>query len=538
MVASVVAMLAKRLSLPYTVTLVVAGLGLGMLPPHFSWLDLDRVRLTPELLFNIFLPMLLFEAAFHLSWPKFRQNLTAILLLAVPGVIVAVGLGGTFAYWLEPLANTTLPMMVALLFASMLAATDPVSVVALFKELGVPKRLAVVMEGESLLNDAVGVVVFIVVSAMLGLGHTDEAVTPMWVARILLWEILVGIGIGAAVGLSVSWMTTLVEDHLVEIMLTTIAAFGSYLLATACHASSILAVVAAGMACGNVGARYGMTPTNRIAVESFWEYAVFVANGFVFLLLGKEIDVFRMLGHSGEIVIAWVALMVARGVVVFVVERVLRRTRERLPPRWAAVLLWGGLRGSLSMVLALSLPLDFAYRELLVDLTFGVVLLSILVQGTTMTPLLRWSGAIGGGSAHVEYLRIRTALRAARAALKHLDEQLASGDIHTQTYDTLRGRLGGREAQLEEQLARLDESLVDAQAAEVERVERDLLEVERHAIREAAEAGLVPREALEVLLSDLAQRAHGDGQRAHPEGAAAAPAAQESAQAPVDTTPA
>ncbi|MCA9532847.1 MAG: cation:proton antiporter [Myxococcales bacterium] len=516
MVASAVAMLAKRLSLPYTVTLVVAGLGLGMLPPHFAWLDLDTVRLTPELLFNIFLPMLLFEAAFHLSWPKFRENLTAILLLAVPGVIVAVGLGGTFAYWLEPLANTSLPLMVALLFASMLAATDPVSVVALFKELGVPKRLAVVMEGESLLNDAVGVVVFLVVSAMLGLGHTEVTVTPLWVARTLVWEVFVGIGIGAGVGLGVSWMTTLVDDHLVEIMLTTIAAFGSYLIATAFHSSAILAVVAAGMACGNVGARYGMTPTNRIAVESFWEYAVFVANGFVFLLLGKEIDVFRMLGHGAEIVIAWVALMVARGVVVLVVERALMRTREKLPPRWSGVLVWGGLRGSLSMVLALSLPLHFAYRELLVDLTFGVVLLSILLQGTTMTGLLRWSGAIGGGSAHVEYLRIRTALRATRAGLKHLDEQLAGGDIHTQTYDTLRGRLGGREAQLEEQLSQLDENLVDAQAAEVTRVERELLEVERQAIREASEAGLVPREALEVLLDDLSRRAHGhDEEGAH-----------------------
>lgn len=505
MVASAVAMLAKRLRLPYTVTLVVAGLGLGMLPPHTAWLDLDSVRLTPELLFNVFLPVLLFEAAFHLSWPKFRENLTAILLLALPGVVVAVGLCGSFAYWLEPLVNTSLPLMVALLFAAMLAATDPVSVIALFKELGVPKRLAVIMEGESLLNDAVGVVAFIVLGAMLGLGHTDEAVTPMWVARFLLWEITVGIGVGAGIGLLVSWATTLVEDHLIEIMLTTIAAFGSYLIASALHASPILAVVAAGMACGNVGARYGMTPTNRIAVESFWEYAVFVANGFVFLLLGKEIDIFRMLGHGPEIVIAWACLVAARGAVVFVVGRVLARTREKLPPRWPAVFVWGGLRGSLSMVLALSLPSTFAYRELLVDVTFGVVLASILVQGTTMAPLLRWAGAVGGGDEHMDYQRLRAAMRAVRAALGHLDKQLAAGFIHRETYDALRGPLGVREAALEEQLV---DAATDARDAEMHRVAKELLDVERRTIRESKDLGLVPDEAAQALLDELTQREH------------------------------
>lgn len=509
MVASAVAMLAKRLRLPYTVTLVVAGLGLGMLPPHTAWLDLDSVRLTPELLFNVFLPVLLFEAAFHLSWPKFRENLTAILLLALPGVVAAVLLCGSFAFWLEPLANASLPLMVSLLFAAMLAATDPVSVIALFKELGVPKRLAVIMEGESLLNDAVGVVAFIVLGAMLGLGHTDEAVTPMWVARFLSWEITVGIGVGVGIGLLVSWATTLVEDHLIEIMLTTIAAFGSYLIASALHASPILAVVAAGMACGNVGARYGMTPTNRIAVESFWEYAVFVANGYVFLLLGKEIDIFRMLGHGAEILIAWACLVAARAAVVFSVEQVLARTREKLPARWSTVFVWGGLRGSLSMVLALSLPATFAYRELLVDITFGVVLLSILLQGTTMAPLLRWAGAVGGGGEHVEYQRLRVAMRAVRAALAHLDTQLAGGFIHAETHELLRAPLGKREAALEEQLDNLDDDAISAREAEVQRVAKELLDVERRAIREATDLGLVPDDAARGLLDELTHREHG-----------------------------
>lgn len=506
MTASAVALLARRLRLPYTVTLVVTGLALGTLPHDVAWLDLDAVRLTPELLFSVFLPILLFEAAFHLSWPKFRENLRAILLLAVPGVIVAIALGGLFAYWLEPLAGAAVPLMVAFLFASMLAATDPVSVIALFKELGVPKRLAVVMEGESLLNDAVGVVAFTVVLALLGFGHAGEPVTPTWVARFLLWEIAVGIGVGAGVGLLVSWATTLVEDHLIEIMLTTVAAFGSYLVATALHASPVLAVVAAGMACGNVGARFGMTPTNRIAVESFWEYAVFVANGYVFLLLGKEIDLFRMLGHAVPIVIAWVCLTVARAIVIVVVERSLALSAEKIPPRWSAVLVWGGLRGSLSMVLALSLPATFEHRDLLLDLTFGVVLLSILLQGPTMSIVLRWAGAIAGGTEHAEYVKLRTALGAVRSALRRLDELRGRGEVHERTYDTLRSELGGREAQLEEGLAQLDSSALHAQAEELRRVSHELFDLERKAIQDAAARGALGDDVVRALLDELRDR--------------------------------
>lgn len=396
-VASLVAILARRLGVPYTVALVIAGLGLGIAAPHVDFLDLDRVHLSPELLFRIFLPILLFEAAFHLSWQRFRENLLGIALLAVPGVVAAVGIGGLFAYLLEPLARTPLPFSVALLFVAMLAATDPVSVVAMFKELGVPKRLAVLVEGESLLNDGIGVVAFIVTSAMLGLDPNVPSVTAEWIGRFLFWEIVAGLGAGILVGLLVSYAQTLVDDHLIEIMLTTLAAFGSYLLASAMHASPVLSVVAAGMACGNVGARIGMTPANKVAVVSFWEYAVFAANSFVFLLLGKEIELVRLLDHTLSIVLAWVALLASRAIVIGLVERVLVRTDERLPWSWVAVLVWGGLRGSLSMVLALSLPRDFPHREVLVDLTFGVVLLSILLQGTTMGALLRRIGVLEEG---------------------------------------------------------------------------------------------------------------------------------------------
>jgi CPA1 family monovalent cation:H+ antiporter len=503
-VASLVAMLARRLKLPYTVTLVMAGLGLGALEARLPYLDLDAVRLTPELLFDLFLPALLFEAAFHLSWPKFRANIRAILLLAVPGVAAAIALAGLLAYELEPLAEAAIPLGVAFLFVAMCVATDPVSVVALFKELGVPKRLAVLMEGESLLNDGVAVVAFIVLSASLGLAEHAEEVTPFWVARFLLWEIVAGVGVGIACGLAVSYVTTLVTDHLVEIMLTTIAAFGSYLLAETIHASPVLAVVAAGMATGNVGARYGLTPTNKIAVESFWEYAVFAANSFVFLLIGKEIDLERMFGHWLAILIAWGALMAARAAVIFGVDRLLSRTAERLPPRWSAVLFWGGLRGSLSMVLALSLPREFEHRDLLIDLTFGVVLVSILVQGLSMSSLLKWAGAVEGGEKHQDYMLLRGRLRATREALHSLDGARAKGEIHDSTYERLRASLTGREAELEEELDTLTPE--GAREKELRHTAERLLEVERKAIQDASEAGLLDEETEKTLLDEITER--------------------------------
>jgi CPA1 family monovalent cation:H+ antiporter len=289
-------------------------------------------------------------------------------------------------------------------------------------------------------------------------------------------------------------------------MLTTIAAFGSYLVASGLHASPVLAVVAAGMACGNVGARYGMTPSNRVAVGSFWEYAVFVANGFVFLLLGKEIDLARMFGHVVPIVIAWISLTASRAVVIVSVDQLLARTSEKLEPRWGAVLVWGGLRGSLSMVLALSLPRSFEHRDLVLDLTFGVVLMSILLQGPTMTAVLRWAGAVAGGTEHGTYVRLRASLRAVRASLRRLDEMRSAGEVHERTYDALRSALGGREAELAEALAELDASAADAQAREQAKVRKQLLEVERGVIQDIAASGDAPDEVVKALLDDLAAR--------------------------------
>ncbi|MCZ7677439.1 MAG: cation:proton antiporter [Sandaracinaceae bacterium] len=520
-VASVVAMLARRLRLPYTVTLVVAGLALGTLEEELDFVNLEAIHLTPELLFTLLLPALLFEAAFHLSWPKFKENLRAILILAVPGVIAAIGIAGLLAYWLEPLAEAELPLMVAFLFVAMCAATDPVSVIALFKELGVPKRLAVLMEGESLLNDGIAVVAFIVLSAVLGISHTGEEVSAMWAARFPPLGDRGGArrrGGGRArrvlrddVGHR-SPHRDHADDHR---RVRELPARGG---------RARLAGARGG------GGRHGHGERGR-ALRAHPDQPhrgreLLGVRGLrrqqLRLPPARQGD--RSVAHVrtlGPILVAWVSLTAARAIVIFGVERLLARTTERLPPRWSAVLIWGGLRGSLSMVLALSLPRSFEHREILVDLVFGVVLLSILVQGLTMSPLLRWSGAIAGGTRHLEYMKLRGKLRAARAALRRLDESLTKGEIHQSTYDRLRAGLSGREASLEEQIESLTPGSEERLADELSRAEAQLFDTEREAIQEAAKAGLVTDEVARELLEDVLARSLGRG--AEPEAKAEPP---------------
>ena len=386
--ATAVALLARRLRIPYTVGLVLAGLALGA--AHLSY----GVHLTKELLYAVFLPGLLFEAAYHLDFAEFRASWRAIFALAVPGVAA-----GIFATAALLVASSHLTVFAAgfgwkhaLVFAALIAATDPIAVVALFKSLGAPRRLGVLTEGESLVNDGTAIVLFTIVLTAVtsdaGLGVGTGAFEFLRVSGL-------GFVAGGGLALVTSHIIKRVNDPMIEITLTTVTAFGSFVLAENFHASGVIATVTAGMVCGNYGAPRGMNATTRFAVESFWEYVAFALNSLVFLLIGLEVRMGALLAAWAPIAIAFVAVTVGRTAVVFAVSAMLRKTVERIPWRWSVMLIWGGLRGALSMVLALALPDTFPQRQLLVTTTFGVVLLSIVVQGTMAGPLLRALGLSG-----------------------------------------------------------------------------------------------------------------------------------------------
>ncbi|HET9012659.1 MAG TPA: sodium:proton antiporter [Gemmatimonadaceae bacterium] len=380
-ISTAVAIAVRRLRVPFTVALVIVGLVLGSLhlvaPPH----------LTRELLFTFFLPGLLFEAAFHLDLPAFRAWWRSALGLAVPGVLVAMGLTAVMvaaagrALGLSPALDLTLGFV----FGALVAATDPVAVTAIFRETRAPARLGALVEAESLFNDGTGVVFLSLVLAY-ALGTVTSPV-------VIALEFALVAGGGVLVGLVVGWVISMVirrvDEPAIEIGLTVIAAYGSFVLAEQLGASGVLATVVAGMMCGRHGRDLGMSDASRAAVATFWEYVAFALNSIVFLLLGFSFDAARLGAIWPLIIVAFVAMTVARAAIVFATLGVQRVRSEGMPWSWGTVITLGGLRGALSVVLALALPAELPQRELVVSLTIGVVLLSIVVQGLTVPLVIR-----------------------------------------------------------------------------------------------------------------------------------------------------
>jgi CPA1 family monovalent cation:H+ antiporter len=385
-IAAAVAVVARRVRVPYTVALLVVGVLLG------SFSNLPVPALTKELLFAVFLPGLLFEAAFHLRFSDFHRNWLTISSLAVPGVIASTALTALlFVPAAQLLGVVAAPdWRPAIVFGALIAATDPIAVVALFRSLGAPRRLTVLVEGESLLNDGTAVV-FFTLALHLSTGQTTSAVA-------LVAEFLRVAGGGVAIGALLGWVISLVisrlDDAMVEITLTTVAAYGSFVFAEQLHMSGVIATVAAGLMCGNVAAGRGMSESTRVAMANFWSYVAFALNSVVFLLLGYQVTHAAVLSAWAAILIAYLSVTVGRGIVIGVVSMLLKPSTEALPRGWPTVLAWGGLRGALSLVLALSLPVDFPARDLVIAMTAGVVALSIVVQGVTIAPLVKRLGLV------------------------------------------------------------------------------------------------------------------------------------------------
>ena len=383
LISSVVAMATTWVRVPYTLALVIVGLVISRM--HF----LPTVHISPDLILLIFLPALLFEASWNLKFERLREHLALVLTLAVMGVGLSVGIIGLLLHYLTGISWSN-----ALLFGSIISATDPVSVLALFKKLGAPERLNVIIEGESLLNDGTAVVVFRILLGIV-IGTTTVDSTADLITSSLLQFALValgGIALGSVIGFVASTLTSYFDDHLLEIMLTTIAAYGSFILAENLHVSPVIAVVLTGMIIGNYGRRKGMSEHTQIAVDSFWEYGAFVVNSLVFLLIGLEIPLVLLFQHARLIFWAIVAMVIARAVAVYVLNPIVNRFASPVTFAWQHILFWGGLRGSLSIALVLSLPLAISGRVHLVAMTFGAVTFSLLAQGLTISPLMKLLG--------------------------------------------------------------------------------------------------------------------------------------------------
>lgn len=379
LVAAVVAMLARRLRVPYSVGLVVAGISLALLP--FA----PKIELTKDLIFTVLLPPLIFEAAFYLHWRELRRDLPVVLVLASVGVLLSAAVTAVgmhlFAGWQWPSA---------LVFGVLIAATDPVSVIATFKEAGVAGRLRLLVEAESLFNDGTAAVAFgIVVS--LAMGHN---LTRFEMGATLFLTVGGGILCGAALTGILLLIAGRTDDHLVEITLTTVAAYGSFLLAEHLHLSGVLATLTAGLMLGSVDSLGKISSRGRDAVEAFWEYAAFVANSLIFLLIGMH-EAHQNFAAVWTAALAAIALVIAgRALAIYPTCFLFSKSALRVTLAHQHVLFWGGLRGALALALALGLPAEMPRRDDIITITFAVVAFSMFVQGLTMTPFLRRVGEL------------------------------------------------------------------------------------------------------------------------------------------------
>ena len=487
LIVSLVAIAVRRLRVPYTVALVIVGLVLTTQQP----LKLD---LTPELILALLVPPLVFEAAFHINLRDLRRDLPGILLLAVPGVLITTLIVGSLVSLVTPLA-----LPVAMVFGALISATDPVAVVALFRALGAPKRLALLVEGESLFNDGTAIVVFnlVLVTALTGAFH------PVQGAVDFLRVAAGGLAVGLVFGWLVAQLIARIDDYLIETTLTTVLAFGSYLIAERLHVSGVLAVVAAGLINGNMGPQ-GMSPTTRIVLFNFWEYVAFLANSFVFLLIGLQVSIPTLVANWQAVLWAIAAVLVARVVVAYGLGWIHNRVTEPIPWRWLHVLNWTGLRGAIALALALSLPAALGpQRDLVRVMTFGVVLFTLLVQSTTMKPLLRRLGISGREPIQVEYETRHARMMVFRAAALHLDHMQREGFLSQHAWETLKPELLERTEQMALDVRALQRVHPELAAEELDSARRELLRAQRGALRSLQRDGVISEEVFATLITEI-----------------------------------
>lgn len=485
LIASGVAVAARRLRVPYTVGLVIIGLIITLLNPQ-------QMDFTPQIIMLLLVPPLVFEAAFHIRLDDLRRDFWLILLLAVPGVVLTTFLVGWLVSW-----GTGLVFQAAFVFGALISATDPVAVVALFRRLGAPRRLQVLLESESLLNDGTAIVMFGLMVSIALQGGFD--------LRQSVSQFITVAGGGALTGLilslSISQFTRRIDDPLVETALTTVLAFGSYLLAETLHVSGVLAVVIAGIVSGNTS-RETMSATTRLVVHNFWEYAAFVANSFIFLLIGLAIDLNILFENWRAIAWAILAALIARLVSTYAFSLFARE----ISTKWKHVLFWGGLRGAITLALALSLPEEgifLAERGRLQAMAFGVVLFTLLVQGFSMDWLVKRLKLIVRSAVQDEYEIRHARFVAGRAGYDYLYKRTQEGMISEHTWQNLSPLMKKQNDLLMDEVKQVMTSEPDVEAEELDTAYREALRAQRASLNGLLHDGVITEEAYSLLIGEV-----------------------------------
>jgi CPA1 family monovalent cation:H+ antiporter len=503
--AALVAIVSRRIRLPYTVALVIVGLALTLVPNPFEF------DLSSELILAIIVPPLIFEATLSLKWSNLRKDLGIILILAVLGTFIGAFIVGSIIF---AAGRTLVPelewiFLAAFAFGALISATDPVAVISLFRNLGVSKRLSILVEGESLFNDGVAIVLFgIALSAgaavVTGEGESFELGTAIFdFLRISLG----GLAVGGALGYLVSSLLLKnLDDNLIETATTVALAFGAFVIAEELHVSGILSVVAAGLIVGNIGLQ-NTSPSTRITLDNFWEFGAFVVNSLVFLLIGLEADLRQFQLNLPLIAVAIAAVIFSRALVVYGLTWIYNRIYSRRPVSLAYrhVMFWGGLRGAISLALALSITGTTFGSEVATELllmTFGVVLFTLLVQGTTITPLLSYLGLTDRPEHEKEQERHQALLYATRAGKRELDRLYDDGIISAEIWEAMSEVYAIEVRQQNKELRDLLHNYPELEQTMILQAREDLLQAERSALVDAVRRGLISEDVYHELIRE------------------------------------
>jgi CPA1 family monovalent cation:H+ antiporter len=466
--------------LPYTLMLVITGMGLALL-------DIRFFTPSPELILWIFLPPLLFEAAWNLNWQDLKRELVPIAFYVTVGVaITMVGIALPLYQW----SGISLP--VALLIGACLAATDPVSVSALLKELGAPPRLKALVEGESMFNDGTAVVAF---GLMLGIAQGTKSFDAQNLLVTFLTVVGVGLLVGVILGFGISYLTQRFDLPLVEQSLTLVTAYSAYLIAEKLGGSGVIATVATGLILGNFGSRIGMNPRTRVAVSEFWEFVAFFANSILFLLIGAQFRLKTDYDDLKLIAIVFTVVLLTRLIVVFGLTWLNNRLVQSdidLPTQ--TMLWWSGLRGGVALALALSVPEDLPERSAVLVAVFSVVFLTTLLQGSTAKPMLLALKLVEESPLRDRYLEVISRQVALTRVLDYLQQPASKAGVEPETHQAKEAAVRQQLTQLQDESSKLIQQDPDLLDVGAQQLDQELFAIETTTYTEFVRSGRLNQE--------------------------------------------
>ncbi len=504
------ALLARWLRIPYPIVLVLAGLGVSFLP------HIPRIPLTPNLVFLIFLPPLLYVSAWQTSWRDFKRNFVTISMLAI-GLVA-------FTVWavaeIAPRFMPTLDWRSGFVLGAVVAATDAIAATSIAQSVGLPKRIVEVLEGESLVNDATALLALEFGTALIVHGQTPGVTSSL--VR-FLWLIAGGIGAGLLLAQIVAWVEQRVNDGQVEILISLIVPYVAYAAGEEVRASGVLSVVACGLFLSRRSARF-YRPEVRLQITGFWNALNFGLNGIVFLMIGLQLPYVLAGIHAySRWTLIWdglafsAVLILLRLAWVFPVQAMAHWVRNHLlgqqtgplPVRGVFVVGWTGMRGVLALAAAFSLPeklangQPFTQRNLIIFLAFGVILVTLVLQGLTLPPLIRLLGLSGAGKGDPEERHAKSVML--KAAIQHLQEvRTGAGDRVQHGYDDLLHRYEHRLAAVEDDGRRAKKGQLDARTyRSLRKVALETVEVERQTMIRLRDEGKIGDDTMRRLEREI-----------------------------------